>query len=452
MGHGTHVSLIVHQWAACHRLSSSPPTKHRRTVNPSTQLRSGHNWANSWKSQQGLHNLNPFLVPAARTLLDGPRLQDGQLPTAGLDVEQPGQALGELLVVLEAGAVLADLDELGEARVARVGEDGQAGAEHVDDLHGEVDARGAHVQADAEVGGGEQAGVVGKGQEGGADGDVGQAAGGGEAGDAGLVGGALRAAARDDDEQGHARGRGAVAHEGVEQEGKVLVGRPRGAADEQADAAGHDGVGEVGGRVADGAQVGGAPGVRVAVVVTEGAEDVGGPVVHGGDGRADAVGGALQLGLHGVGDGEVGAAEAAEGALVELGDAHKGVVAAAGARQDGPAVVVPVNDEARVAGPADHRCHQQGGNRGWVLETSLASSPGRSEEGGREGHGHTAYLDKKPPRRLCLVQQDREQVHDLPDHLDGPGDDEGEGLEALARRRNQCADLDIAVVDEGGDQ
>lgn len=58
----------------------------------------------------------------------------------------------------------------------------------------------------------------------------------------------------------------------------------------------------------------------------------------------------LQLAHHGSRDGEVGRwGNATKDTLIQLGDEDKGVGSTTGASQDGPAVVVPVDDEAGVA-------------------------------------------------------------------------------------------------------
>lgn len=65
---------------------------------------------------------------------------------------------------------------------------------------------------------------------------------------------------------------------------------------------------------------------------------------------------------------------------------------------------------------------------------------------------HVSYLDNKPLCRLGLKQQDIEQVEDLPQHLEGPSDDEGEGLREVGTERNQWTDLNIAVLVQGREQ
>jgi hypothetical protein len=61
-------------------------------------------------------------------------------------------------------------------------------------------------------------------------------------------------------------------------------------------------------------------------------------------------------------------AQAAEVAFVELGEGHEGVGGSAGAGEDGPAVVVPVDYELAVAQAADEAGDGEGGDGGGVLD------------------------------------------------------------------------------------
>lgn len=81
---------------------------------------------------------------------------------------------------------------------------------------------------------------------------------------------------------------------------------------------------------------------------------------------------------------------------------------AAGACENRPAVVVPIDHEARVAQGAG-----QGGD-------------GQRGDGGR-------VLHEKPSGRRSAVRQDPEHAGDLPDHFEGPGDEEGHGFERSGR-------------------
>lgn len=62
------------------------------------------------------------------------------------------------------------------------------------------------------------------------------------------------------------------------------------------------------------------------------------------------------------------------------------------------------------------------------------------------------YLDDEPLGRLGLVQQDDEQIHNLPHHLEGPCNDERERLAQAAKRRLEGMNLNIATVEEGRKQ
>lgn len=131
-----------------------------------------------------------------------------------------------------------------------------------------------------------------------------------------------------------------------------------------------------------------------------------------------------QLAGHGAGDGEVEGAVVGEAALVERGEVDEGVVAAAGRGEDGPGVVVPVDEEFGVAEARDEAGDGEGGNGGGVL-------------------------DEDPLRRGEGVGEVAEEVVGLEEDFVRGEEEEGEEG-GFGGWGGEGGDGDIGVVDEVG--
>jgi len=120
--------------------------------------------------------------------------------------------------------------------------------------------------------------------------------------------------------------------------------------------------------------------------------------VYGNHRVRDEVGWLAELASHGIGHGEVNRTEAAKVALIELGEVDEGVAGSAGGGEDGPAVIVPVNDE-------------------------LATPEVANETGDSKGGDGRGVLDEDPLRGWKTIGEEVGEVVDLVQNLDGGEED-----------------------------
>jgi len=86
------------------------------------------------------------------------------------------------------------------------------------------------------------------------------------------------------------------------------------------------------------------------------------------NGRANTVWWIVELTCHSMSDCEgCSGCPASEESFIKLRDTDEGVRGASCAGKDGPAIVVPVNDELSVAEKADNERDEKGGYRGRIL-------------------------------------------------------------------------------------
>ncbi len=320
------------------------------------------------EANNGSNYTVPFFIPAQGAFFDSSLFEGCELlgTVAG---QEPLKEHVKLSCSLKAATIDALLDELAEALKLGVGDHRETGTEHVDNFHGQIDARGRLVEGDAEVSGRQELSVVAVRQPSSDDLNARKLSAVGELLNPLQVHWSLRTLARNNGENGRGGlalviylSRASVGDKSAEEDAKVLVGSPGGTADNQSDIA-------VENILCLGLCLWDAHEDLLSLFARRnGLENGGWSVVQGVDGLAEIEFAGLQLLGHGIGNGQIDVAEAtSEEELVPAVERHKRRIEFAFLSEDGVAVVVPVNDDLASTDPSDKQSHMESRNRGRVL-------------------------------------------------------------------------------------